>query len=152
VDELSKIVDTFARRDLRDTWQARLLLANRYNDRTGMVLLSIIATNYDELTLPLLKAFGLVEPPLPCLSSSGKIGWTGAVFAEVLYPDRLVNTVFYASEIELRDDFRRLADKAKLTDAERIEMFEAIRKWIIQDRRLDPTMDPNDPDAKRLVH
>ena len=26
-----------------------------------------------------------------------------------------------------------------------------IRRWIVCDFRLDPTMDPADPDAKRLV-
>jgi hypothetical protein len=59
--------------------------------------------------------------------------------------------VLYADELELRDEFRRLADQAKLADDERIEMFAAIRNWIIADYRLDPTMDPADPDARHLV-
>jgi hypothetical protein len=31
-------------------------------------------------------------------------------------------------------------------------MFAAVKRWVVADRRLDPNMDPQDPDAKRLVH
>ena len=55
------------------------------------------------------------------------------------------------SELALRNDFRRLADKIKLSDADRVELFAAVKNWVVADRRLDPTMDPKDPDAKRLV-
>lgn len=62
------------------------------------------------------------------------------------------DVAIYASEIALRDDFRHLADRLKLTDDERVEMFKAVQRWVVADRRLDPTFDPQDPDAKRLVH
>jgi hypothetical protein len=37
-------------------------------------------------------------------------------------------------------------------DKERIEFFEMVKLWLAADERLDPNMNPNDPDAKRLVH
>jgi hypothetical protein len=50
----------------------------------------------------------------------------------------------------MRDAFRRLADRLKLNDADRIELFKCVQRWVVADRRLDPTFDPKDPDAKRL--
>lgn len=38
---------------------------------------------------------------------------------------------------DIRDDFRRLADHLKLDDAERIELFEELRKWVAVDLRAD---------------
>lgn len=35
------------------------------------------------------------------------------------------------------DEFRRLADHLKLDDAERIELFEELRKWVAVDLRAD---------------
>ena len=51
----------------------------------------------------------------------------------------------------MRDAFRRLADRLKLSDSDRIEMFKYVQRWVVADRRLDPTFDPQDPDAKRLT-
>jgi len=156
VDELSKILEAFRRqRELRDSWQAKLLRtarANRYYDKTAMVLLSVLATSYDEMMLPLLHIIGLVEPPLPCLVTSGKIAKSGAIFATVMFEHGKENRVLYEDEIELRDSFRRLADRAMVHGDERAEMFTAIRNWLVADYRLNPTMDPMDPDARRSLH
>lgn len=123
--------------------------------KTGAVLLSVITHDLEEASIPLLKAVfpGFIEPALPCLCTAGRIGWTGAIFATILFEGGYrERRILYFNETELRDDMRRLADQAKLTDLERIEMFAAVRRWIVSDRRIDPNMDPNDPDAKRLVH
>ena len=58
--------------------------------------------------------------------------------------------VLYRSEMSLRNDFRRLADQLKLCDEDRVELFAAVQRWVVADRRLDPLMDPKDPDARRL--
>jgi hypothetical protein len=57
----------------------------------------------------------------------------------------------YLTDIAYRDDMRRLADRLKLTDQERLEFFTCVKRWLVADHRLDPTMDPADPDAKRLT-
>jgi hypothetical protein len=156
MDEIDKIVDAFARQnELRDSWQAKLLRqarANRHYDKTAMVLISVLASSYDEMMLPLLRTIGLIEPPLPCLVTSGKIAKSGAIIATVMFEWGKENRVLYADEIDLRDDFRRLADRAMIHGSDRLEMFLAIRHWIVADYRLDPTMDPSDPDARRLLH
>jgi hypothetical protein len=46
---------------------------------------------------------------------------------------------------------RRLADRLKLSDQERLEFFTCVKRWLVADLRLDPTMDPMDPDAKHLT-
>jgi hypothetical protein len=153
VDELSDILENFRRsQELRDSWQGKLLAKARTKDY--MVALSVIATNYDEMMIPLLRAVhpGWIEPSLPCLCSSGRVAKSGAIFAQCMFHQGRKYVVLYKDERELRDCFRRLADQAKLADDERIEMFQAIRNWIKADYRLDPTMDPHDPDARRLVH
>lgn len=38
---------------------------------------------------------------------------------------------------EIVDEFRRLADFLKLDDAERIELFDELRKWVSVDLRAD---------------
>lgn len=144
--------------EFRDMWQGRALTEAR--GTTAAVLLSVLAHNYDDAMPVLLR---VVKPVTwdavhqtvraPFLSSAGRISKTGAIVADVVTSTGhiLKNTVLYANETELRDDFRRLADRLHLTDADRTEMFKAVQRWVTADTRLDPTFDPKDPDAKRLV-
>ena len=140
--------------ELRDTWQGRCLATAR--GKTGAVMLSVLAHNYDGAMLALLKVVfpGFKSITAPFLCTAGKVAKSGAVVADMVgkYGGITKDAVLYRSEVELRDDFRKLADGLKLSDAERVEMFAAVKRWVVADRRLDPTMDPKDPDAKRLVH
>lgn len=141
--------------DLRKSWQARALAEAK--GQTGMVLLSMIDHTYGTDTLRVLLPLifpGYVEPSLPCLASCGKVAKSGAVVADVIMKDHafIKDQVVYPSELALRDDFRRLADHMKLPDAERVELFKCVQRWLVADHRLDPSFDPQDPDAKRLVH
>ena len=139
--------------DLRDTWQGRCAAAAR--GRRAMVLMSALCHSYEEAA-PILYA--LIFPNhgkvmAPYLESCGRIAKNGTVTAKVRGRNGLVaEEVIYRNELALRDDFRSLADELKLPDAERVELFGAIKRWVVADRRLDPTMDPKDPDAKRLVN
>lgn len=141
--------------DLRKSWQARALAEAK--GQTAMVLLSMIDHTYGTDTLRVLLPLifpGYIEPSLPCLASCGKVAKSGAVVADVIMKDHafIKDQVVYPSELALRDDFRRLADHMKLADAERIELFKCVQHWLVADHRLDPSFDPQDPDAKRLVH
>jgi hypothetical protein len=144
--------------DLRATWQARVLLAAqaKTDGVIGAVALSVLAHNYDDAMMPLLQVlfpgFESITPPFLC--SAGKVDKSGAVVADMVErAGKIVkNYRLYRDEIALRDDFRRLADELKLADADRVELFGAVKRWVVADRRLDPNMDPQDPDAKRLVH
>ena len=138
---------------IRQSWQCRALLHAKGIDFA--VVLSALAHSYDDAMLRLLRvAFkGFYSIRTPFLGSAGKIDKAGRVCADVVteYGQVFKQQPLYADEIAFRDAMRRLADRLKLTDADRSEMFDLIRRWIVCDFRLDPTMDPADPDAKRLV-
>lgn len=142
--------------EFRDMWQGRALAAA--TGTTAAVLLSVLAHNYDDAMPIMLR---VVKPitwdavhqtvRAPFLSSAGKVAKSGAIVADVVTANGhiLKDMAMYLNETELRDDFRRLADRLRLRDDERVEMFKAVQRWVVADRRLDPNFDPKDPDAKR---
>jgi hypothetical protein len=139
---------------LRESGQGRLLCATRYRP-LGAVVLSVIAHSDDEAMEPLLHAvfpdFIGLKPPGLC--SAAKIDKTGIIVADIIRSDgiRILNAALFKDEAQMQGAFRRLADDIKLNDADRIEFFRYAQKWIVADRRLDPTMNPHDPDAKRYA-
>lgn len=139
--------------DLRDTWQGRLLAAAR--GKTGAVALSVLAHNFDDAMPTLLRVVfpGFTSITAPFLCSAGRVAKTGAIVADIVQPTGRIDkrSVLYRNEIEMRDDFRRLADSLKFSDGDRVAMFAALKKWVVADHRLDPNFDPQDPDAKRLT-
>lgn len=139
--------------DLRDTWQGRTLAAA--TGKTAAVLLSVLAHNYDDALLPLLQVVfpGFSSITAPFFSTAGKVAKSGHIVADMVTKVGRIEKDFpiYRDEFEMQNDFRRLADRLKLSDSDRTEMFGALKRWVVADRRLDPTMDPKDPDAKRLT-
>jgi hypothetical protein len=140
--------------DLRATWQARVLEGTTGPAR--MVVMSVLAHVYDEAIFTLCAAIfadfdGSLRPPF--LTSAAKIDKAGRIVADMVDERGHVhkNTVLFPDEIALRDAFRKLADRLKLSDTDRIELFNCAQRWVVADRRLDPAMDPKDPDAKRLT-
>jgi hypothetical protein len=142
--------------DLRKSWQVRLLEGTR--DQLRAVALSVIAHNYvDQVPFVLTIAFpwyrGPDTPmPLPCLTSAAKVAKNGTIVADVIDRQGVKHRdkVIFNSDIHLRDAFRRVADKLKFPDDDRVELFRCLKTWVVADRRLDPNFDPRDPDAKRL--
>lgn len=139
---------------LRASWQGRALMFVRGTPQLKTVLLSLLADNYDD-TLPFLlaAAYGDFGIRAPFYCSNPKIDKRGFIVADLIGTDghKYTNAVIFLSEQQMQDVFRRLADRLKLSDADRIDIFVAVRHWIKADQRLDPTMDRRDPDAKRLV-
>lgn len=141
--------------DLRASWQAKVLEGNRGPAR--MIVMSVLAHTYENAVFTLCAA---VFPdfdgslPAPFLTSAAKIDKTGAIVADMVDERGRVHRdmVLFPTEISLRDSFRKMADRLKLNDADRIELFKCAQRWVVADRRLDPNFDPRDPDAKRLVH
>lgn len=140
--------------DLGASWQVRALRAA--NGNTAMALESILTHTYEHAFLIMLEAAfpWRFEPGLPCIASNVKVDKTGAIVGDVIGKDHHVtkDEVIYRSEISMQNDFRCLADRLKLSDTDRVEMFKCVQRWVVADRRLDPSFDPRDPDAKRLVH
>lgn len=146
--------------ELRATWQARTLGAAQ--GRMLVALTSMLAHVYDEAMPVLLR---LVQPmcwdagrqslKTPFLVSIAKINHSGRIVADAIMRDYDIpqrDVVMFADERDLEYECRKLADRTKLSDRDRIEFFKVARRWVASDRRLDPAMDPRDPEAKRLVH
>lgn len=165
MDAASEIIQLDSRRhaqDLRRTWQARALLAalepgecTPPRDKIGMCVLSVLSHNYDDALEVLLC---IVFAPwrsigAPFLCSPAKIAKTGQVMADLITKDgrKITNQALFKSTQRMEYEFRKFADALRLNDDERVELFAAVKKWVVCDYRLDPNMDPADPDAKRLV-
>lgn len=156
MSEKSDTIDVRMRaEDLRASWQGRALaLTEAEAPKLCRVLMSVLADNYDE-TMPFLlhAVFGNAGIMAPFLCSSPKIDKAGRIVADLVtkYGTRQKNWVIFDDEKQMEGVFRRLADRMKLSDAERVDLFVAVRFWVKADQRLDPAMDRRDPDARRLV-
>lgn len=152
---------------VRESWKGRLLRATfthtpiagrvKAREHMGAVALSVIGHTY-ESELVALMAFcfpGFYSIDAPFLCSAGKVWKTGHVVADVVVkndeqPKKRV--VIFKSLRDMETRWRRVADRLRLDDADRVELFDAVKRWVVADYRLDPHMDPADPDARRLVH
>lgn len=147
--------------ELRETWQSRLLGwaidvhdgVAKPKDPLGMCVISVLAHNFDDAMPVLLALHGARGVDVPMLVSAAKIAKNGHVMADFVGRSgaKHRNQNLFNSTKRMEGTFRRLADSLKLTDVERREMFAAVQRWVVCDYRLDPTMDPADPDAKRLT-
>jgi hypothetical protein len=140
--------------DLRASWQARVLLAAK--GQLAAATLSVLAHNFDEAMPVLLRVVfpGFTSIGTPFYCTAAKVDKTGAVVADCVTRDGQIvkDAVVFRNELEMQSQFRGLADRLKLDDSDRIELFKCVQRWVVADRRLDPTFDPKDPDAKRLVN
>ncbi len=144
--------------DLRASWQCRALAGTE--GKLQAIVMSVLAHNYDE-AMPVLMQFAFPgfqvgREPIrhAIICSAARIDKAGRVVADVVSRSGLKTKdfVLFESELQMQGVFRRLADMMKLDDHHRIEMFHAVQRWVVADRRLDPTMNPLDPEAKRLVN
>lgn len=164
--EPAEIIDLNLRRhaaDLRGTWQASVLEAALVADRhyakprsmAGMVLLSIIAHNYDDAMPVLMRVVfpNFQSIAAPFLVSAGKIAKTGHVMADMIDSQgrKFTNQRLFKNTKVMEHTMRRFADDFGFDDNERVEFFAAVQRWIVCDFRIDPNMNPLDPDAKRLT-
>lgn len=153
---MAAVLDIELRRhiqEMRESWQCRAI-ANT-EGLLNRILLSVIAHNYDEAMPVILQAiYGHVALYLPGFVSAAKINKAGQIVADWASKDGKVEKAkcVFSSQEQMQFVFRTLADKMKLSDLERIEMFKCAQRWVVADQRLDPNMDPRDPDAKRLVY
>ena len=143
-----------AERNLLDTWQGRVLA--QAAGKTRAVLMSAVAHCFEGAAPVLFSVvwagFQGVRAPFYC--SAGRIMESGQVAADLVTKNGslIKRAEVFKNEKEMETEFRRLADLVKLNDAERVEMFKMLRAWIVCDHRLDPTMNPADPDARRTVN
>lgn len=153
VDPVAKSIEASMAFDLRASWQARVLAGAQ--GHMSAVVLSVLSHNFDDAMPVLLRLVfpGFTSIAAPFYCTAGKVDKAGRVVADVVTArgEVVKDSVVFPSEEKLRDEFRRLADRLKLSDPDRIELFKCVQRWVVADRRLDPNFDPKDPDAKRLT-
>lgn len=157
-------MDTIA--DLRDSWQAKVLRETckvvwlgsaAPRGKLGAVMLSVFAHGLDAGALAILlkgvfPEFYSISAPFIC--SAAKVDKAGRIVADVVMRDDeppRKDQVMFHSLSSFKWTLRHLADRLKLDDTDRVKLFQAATNWVVADRRLDPNMDPRDPDARRLT-
>ncbi len=89
--------------------------------------------------LMLLSAIGIHSSRPPWFGPTCIIDPDGFVFTNFVDRAGDMHEATYVCHVsDMIEGFRRLADKLKLTDAERDELFNAIRMWVHSDGRADP--------------
>jgi hypothetical protein len=152
-------------KDLREMWQGRALAESR-GRRIGLVVASALAHAYDiEHVLILMRSVfpGFEEVKAPQLCTCGKISKDGEIIADIAMEyakssegQRFIKwreprVPIYESLTAYETALRHYADELKLSDDDRVQFFIVMKNWVVADERLDPNMDPADPDAKRLT-
>jgi hypothetical protein len=136
----------FARMDkhqLAATWQVRCLKAADH--KFASVMLTVFYFVYMEQAQYLMwQAYGrATDLRFPFHTGGATIVNSGQVVCD-LNIGRLGerfkvrrNVKVFDTEGELIREFRNLADKLKLTDTERTDMTDTIRKWVVADHRIN---------------
>jgi hypothetical protein len=122
-------------------WEAKVLLGA--DKRLARVAMSIISHYWGDDATRLKALFGLVWPGFtgiktPFLASCGRILRDGTVRADVVTDDGhgiVRNLKLFDTLTDLQSAFRRIADRLKLNDADRVDLFAAIQNWITVDYR-----------------
>ena len=151
---MSRLNSSMTADQLRESWQGRAI---RFTLKRPIryVLYSIIAFHDDEAADTLFRAAipdyrGLY---LPQLCSEGRISKTGSIVADMINKEglKVFSAIMFLNEEHMQTSFRHLADDMKLNDDDRRDLFKCAQSWIRADFRLDPTMNINDPDARRYA-
>lgn len=125
--------------DLRNDWRAKALAASK--GKMAAVVMSVLAHNFDDQMLPLLRFVfpGFQSVAAPFICTAARISRQGRVYADIRQKSGMVTReVLFETEADLQTAFRKLADRLKLSDADRIQMFAAVKRWIVCDYRIDP--------------
>lgn len=125
--------------ELRQMWQSRALAASE--GKMQRVLMVVLAYEYAAAMPVLLAATfpGFTDIERPFLSSYATIVPSGKVVCQMVDRDGSKKTVaIYDSKDKYVADMRALADKLKLSDKDRAEMFGVLQRWIVADMRVGP--------------
>ena len=129
---------------LRDEWQCRLLAGT--DETEFAVTLAMLANLYYEAmhTMLLVVFPGFKQLQLPMLTGFATIAPDGKVLCDYIDRDQVIwrQRPIYDSEDELIGAFRRIADKLKFNDRDRIAMFAALKRWVSRDMRIKPGGEP----------
>lgn len=125
---------------LRDDWQCRLLVEAK--SKNFAIVLAMLANLYYEGMAVLLRVafpgFQRIEPPI--FTGYARILRDGRVVCDYIDRDYTTvrNALVYDTEDELIKQFRDIADRLKLADADRAQMFADLKRWVSRDERIGP--------------
>lgn len=107
----------------RESWQAKVIEGTRARQsRLGTILIAVLGYNRVE--------------KFPRFADRAVISSDSMVFCDFWTRDGTIHYgAFVGSVSDLVGNLRGLADHCKLSDTERVELFEAVRKWIATDYR-----------------
>lgn len=123
---------------LRETWQSRVL-REAVNSTLERIFLAVFAEAYPGALKILLAATfpGFTDITRPFLRGYATVTRSGWVVCNMICTDGTIRkAAVYESQDRLLSDARNLADKLKLSDKDRTEMFDLLRKWIASDLRV----------------
>lgn len=126
--------------EIRDMWQSRLLRATKGKGDLFQTVLVVFAKEYPAAMQILLRVSfaNFIDITLPTITGYATIEPNGKITAQVMTKSRRkARWIIWESEQAMRTEFGRVADKLKLDDADRIEMFGVLKKWIVADKRID---------------
>lgn len=126
--------------ELRDMWQSRVLVAAKGEGPQFAILIRMFVAAYGDAIKILLAATfpGFRDLRPPQIVGHAAIAPSGRIIADVLEKSRRVRThILYDNQDAMRADFGRLADKLKLNDFDRIELFDMLKRWLVRDYRID---------------
>lgn len=120
-------------------WQAAAL--RRSTGKMQHVLFTAMQNEYTAITPNTwLVLLNIIIPHFnadqPFLNGYAKIMPSGRVVSEVFYRGERQLQVVYHSKDEFISEMRRLADRLKLNDLDRVAMFALLGKWIVADYRV----------------
>lgn len=127
-----------AAEQLRVGWQCQCLRGAR--GRVGAVIMAVLFNEYaDHMPVLLRVAFpGFIDIALPQFTGCAAIAKNGKVICGLIDRDRNKRVeVVYDSDDEMVGDMRRLADRLKLNDTDRIALMAAVKRWVVMDARVN---------------
>jgi hypothetical protein len=125
------------RDEVSEMWQVRAL--REAKGKVARILLVAFYQEYAAAFPILLRAVGIVDVVLPMYSGYATIMQSGRLVCDQMI-DRAKTTektTVYRNEGEFIKDMRDFADRLKLIDKDREEMFAVLRKWVVADLRID---------------
>lgn len=125
--------------EVREMWQSRVLAGTDGLERAILVRMFVKAYK-DAIKILLAVTFpGFRDLGLPQIVGHANVAPSGRIVADVLQKNRRVRThILYESQDAMRAAFGRLADKLKLNDFDRVELFAMLQGWVAADLRIDP--------------
>jgi hypothetical protein len=100
---------------------------------------AVLATKGNQTIIGTIVLFLIARRPKngPRVESTCTVDEAGLAWTFLTNRHGNYGLVCLGSIVDIRDDFRRLADFLKLDDGERVELFDELRKWVAIDMRAD---------------